>query len=208
MALHDFTLFALASLILNITPGADMLYIISRSTTQGAKAGMVSSFGITTGCLVHITAAVFGLSIIIMKSVLAFNIIKYTGAVYLIFLGIKSVTSNSSSEIGIKQTRDSYLKIFTQGAFINILNPKVAIFFLAFLPQFIVASPDHIAIQILLLGLWFNFSGLIVNLMVAFLFGKWANYMTKFPGFRVLQRKITGSVLICLGCRIAFMKKS
>ena len=207
MSFHDFTIFALASLMLNITPGADMLYIISRSTAQGVKAGMVSALGITSGCLVHISA-VLGLSIIIMKSVLTFNIIKYAGAAYLIFLGIKSLTSHSSSEAGIRQTRRGYLKIFSQGAFINIFNPKVSIFFLAFLPQFIVTSSNDIAIQILLLGLWFNFSGLIVNLLVAFLFGKSGNYMKKFPGFRIIQKKITGSVLICLGCRIAFMKKS
>jgi threonine/homoserine/homoserine lactone efflux protein len=208
MNFHDFALFALASLMLNITPGADMLYIISRSTTQGVKAGMVSALGISSGCLVHITAAVFGLSIIIMKSVLAFDIIKYTGAAYLIFLGIKSLTSFSSSEPGVKQTGDSYLKIFNQGAFINMFNPKVAIFFLAFLPQFIVTSFGNILMQILSLGLWFNFSGFIVNLLVAFLFGKSGNCMRKFPGFRIIQKKITGSVLICLGCRIAFMKKS
>lgn len=208
MSFHDFAIFALASLMLNITPGADMLYIISRSTAQGVKAGMVSALGITSGCLVHITAAVFGLSIIIMKSVLAFNIIKYAGAAYLIFLGIKSLTSDSTSDVGMKQTRDGYLKIFSQGAVINIFNPKVAIFFLAFLPQFIVTSSVNIPIQILLLGLWFNFSGLIVNLLVAFLFGKSGNYLKRFPGFRIMQKKITGSVLICLGFRMAFMRKN
>jgi threonine/homoserine/homoserine lactone efflux protein len=205
---HDFALFALASLMLNITPGGDMLYIISRSTTEGMKAGMISALGITSGCLIHIGAAVFGLSIIIMKSALAFNIIKYAGGAYLIGLGIQSLTARSSFDQNTKRTADSYFRIFTQGALINIFNPKVAIFFLAFLPQFVITTSHDIVMQILFLGLWFNFSGLIVNLFVAFLFGKSGDYVKKFPGFKIIQKKITGSVLIFLGCRIAFLKRS
>jgi threonine/homoserine/homoserine lactone efflux protein len=208
MSSHDFALFALASLLLNLTPGADMLYVISRSTTQGVKAGMMSALGITTGCLVHITAAVFGLSMIIMKSAMAFAFIKYAGAAYIIWLGIKSLIAHSSYDVNTNISKDSYLKIFTQGAFINILNPKVALFFLAFLPQFIDVNANQIELQTLLLGLWFNFSGLLVNLLVALLFGKSVNYMNRFPRFRFSMEKITGSILIYIGCRIAFMKKS
>jgi threonine/homoserine/homoserine lactone efflux protein len=203
---EEFALFALASLLLNITPGADMLYVASRSTSNGTKAGMISALGITAGCFVHILAAALGLSVIIMQSAWAFEIIKYTGAAYLIYLGIKSLIYRSTFDLHSKHSRERLFKIFIQGAYTNIFNPKVAMFFLAFLPQFIAPSVD-VTIQTLLLGFWFNFSGLIINMLVALLFGKSGNYFKRFTKFKFIQEKITGSVLIYLGCRLAFMKK-
>jgi threonine/homoserine/homoserine lactone efflux protein len=171
--LDDFLLFAFASLMLNITPGNDMLYVATRSASQGVKAGVVSSLGIAGGCIVHLLAAVIGLSAIIANSATVFDIIKYIGAAYLIYLGIKSFLSNQNKfSINNAIEKKPLSKLFWQGVFTNVLNPKVALFFLAFLPQFIHPEKGNTAFQILLLGLWFNFSGTIVNIIVAMLFGR------------------------------------
>jgi threonine/homoserine/homoserine lactone efflux protein len=129
--IENFWVFALAALLLNITPGNDMLYVIARSTAQGTKAGIMSSLGVMTGCTVHIIAAMVGLSAIIAESAIAFNIIKYAGAAYLIYLGVRSLLSKKKSfEIDTAINKLSYSKLFWQGALTNVLNPKVTFFFL------------------------------------------------------------------------------
>lgn len=208
MDLHNFWLFALASLILNITPGNDMLYVATRSTGQGIKAGIVSSLGIMAGCMVHIIAAVAGLSAIIAQSAIAFNIIKYAGAAYLIYLGVRALLNRKPAgfEMG-KVERQPLRKIFWQGVLTNILNPKVALFFLAFLPQFITTNSGNSHWQILFLGTWFNVGGTLVNIGVAVLFGKLGNWLGKSPRFIRMQEKLTGLVLIALGIKVALSSK-
>ena len=123
----DFWMFALASLLLNLTPGNDMIYVASRSTGQGVKAGIVSALGISGGCIIHMLAAVAGLSAILAKSSTAFDIIKYAGAAYLIFLGIKTFSSKTSPLKLESVKSSSYNKLFWQGLITNVLNPKVAL---------------------------------------------------------------------------------
>ena len=208
IGINDFLIFALASLVLNITPGNDMLYVATRSTTQGIKAGIVSALGITAGCLVHLTAAVIGLSAIIANSAIAFGIIKYLGAAYLFYLGIKALLNKQNIfSINEKTEKKSLSKLFWQGAFTNVLNPKVALFFLAFLPQFIHPENGSPALQILLLGLWFNFSGSLVNIAVAILFGKLGNWLAGKQGIIKWQNKITGLLLIALGIKVALSSR-
>lgn len=204
----DLILFALASLMLNVTPGADMLYVATRSTGQGIKAGIISTLGVMAGCMVHVTAAVIGLSAIIANSATAFMIIKYTGAVYLIYLGARSFFSKQNSfviEDRINKMPDT--KIFFQGAIANVLNPKVALFFLAFLPQFIEPDTKSPQTVILMLGIWFTFSGTMVNILVAFLFGTMGNWLAHKTWFLQWQNKITGTLLFMLGLKIALTKK-
>ena len=204
ISLDDFLLFAFASLMLNITPGNDMLYVATRSTSQGIKAGVVSSLGIAGGCIVHLAAAVIGLSALIANSAIAFDIIKYLGAAYLIYLGVKAFLSKQNKfSIPEKTEQKSLTKLFWQGVLTNVLNPKVALFFLAFLPQFIHPEKGNTAMQILLLGLWFNFSGTIVNIIVAVLFGKLGNWLADKQGFIKWQNKITGFILVGLGIKVA-----
>lgn len=207
--IHDFWVFALASLILNITPGNDMLYVASRSTGQGIKAGIVSSLGIMAGCLVHVLAAVAGLSAIIAGSAIAFNVIKYIGAAYLVYLGVRALLSRkgSSFQPDGKLPRLSYKKLFVQGMITNVLNPKVALFFLAFLPQFIDAGAARAQWQILFLGTWFDAGGTLVNILVAILFGKMGNWLTRSPRFLKVQEKITGMLLVGLGIKVALTAK-
>ena len=209
MFIHNFWLFALASLMLNITPGNDMLYVMARSTSQGAKAGIVSALGIGVGCMVHIFAAVIGLSALIAQSAVAFSIIKYIGAGYLIYLGVRSIVSKTKAfNITEKKERLSYSKMFWQGVVTNVLNPKVALFFLAFLPQFIDISAKHAWPQILFLGAWFDAGGTLINILVALLFGHIGSWFSKSSWFQKWQGKVTGSILIGLGVKVAMSNKS
>lgn len=208
ISLNDFLLFAFASLMLNITPGNDILYVATRSASQGIKAGIVSSLGVMAGCLVHLFAAVVGLSAIIANSAITFSIIKYLGAAYLIYLGIKSIISKQNLfKVDENAEKKSLLKIFKQGAITNVLNPKVALFFLAFLPQFVHPEKGNTALQILLLGGWFNISGTIVNIAMAILFGKLGNWLANKQWFVKWQNKITGFLLIVLGLKVALSSR-
>lgn len=204
----NFLLFAFASLMLNITPGADMLYVATRSTSQGVKAGIVSALGIAAGCLVHLVAAVVGLSAIIAGSAVAFSTIKIAGAVYLFYLGYKSFFSRKNIfEIKEETANVSLASVFWQGVLTNVLNPKVALFFLAFLPQFIHPEKGNTASQIILLGTWFDFSGTVVNILVAWVFGTMGNWLSGKSWFIKWQNKVTGIILIALGIRVAISSR-
>jgi threonine/homoserine/homoserine lactone efflux protein len=207
--IQHFWLFALASFLLNITPGNDMLYVASRSAGQGVRAGIISSLGVMTGCLVHLAAAAAGLSAILAHSATAFNLIKYVGACYLVYLGLKAVLGKKAAALitDEKPMAASGKRIFLQGVLTNVLNPKVALFFLAFLPQFIDGRAKHPAEAIVLLGAWFDVGGTVVNIMVAVLFGRIGNWMRRNPRWLKIQEKFTGLVLIALGIKVAFTSK-
>jgi threonine/homoserine/homoserine lactone efflux protein len=209
MLVEHFWVFAFTALLLNLTPGNDMLFVMARSTSQGSKAGIISSVGIMSGCMVHMIAAMAGLSAIIAKSATAFDIIKYIGAAYLIYLGVQSILDKSKSfKIDSAVPKLSYRKIFWQAVITNMLNPKVALFFLAFLPQFINVKEGNTSMQILFLGIWFNVGGTIVNILVALLFGKIGQWLDKSSGFIQWQKKITGGILIALGIKVALSSRT
>lgn len=201
-------LFFIASLLLNITPGNDMIYVASRSISQGIKGGIVSAIGIFIGCFVHIMAAVFGLSIILAKSAFLFQTIKYIGAGYLIYLGIKSFFSKPdlNNEMGLLP-RLTRWKLLKQGIITNALNPKVALFFLSFLPQFIQIGSPLYKIQLFSLGLWFDIQGTFILIMVAWLLGKTGNFIKENQNFWKMQGKITGVILMALGIKVALFSK-
>ena len=209
MNFDNFAVFAFATFLLNITPGNDMLYVATRSTNQGIRAGIVSALGIGAGCFVHIFAAVFGLSAVLAQSAWAFNFIKFAGAAYLIYLGIKSLLSKTQTfDIQAFTQEIPLMKVFQQGVFTNILNPKVALFFLAFLPQFVDVHSPNFAWEVLFLGIYFNISGTIVNILVAVVFGKIGNWLNESPLYLKIQEKITGLVLILLGVKIALTSRA
>jgi len=204
MNTQHFITFALTALLLNLTPGNDMLFVIARSVSQGIKAGIVSSLGIMSGCTIHLAAAIAGLSVILSKSAMAFELIKYIGAGYLIYLGIQSFGAGKKGknpEEAIPTT--PYRKIFLQAALTNILNPKVALFFLAFLPQFVDIRRGNTAMQILFLGIWFDLGGTLVNIGVSFFFGRFGRWISGSSGFVQWQKRITGCLLIALGIKMA-----
>jgi threonine/homoserine/homoserine lactone efflux protein len=201
---HDLYLFFIASLMLNLTPGNDMLYVASRSLSQGTMAGVFSAIGIFLGCFVHITAAIFGLSIIVAQSAFLFELIKYAGAAYLIYLGIRSLMSKekTSGDLEKLPSVDQW-KLLRQGVITNILNPKVAVFFLSFLPQFADPASPMFKGQLFSLGLWFDVQGTLILIGVAFLLGKSGNFIKRYPNFWSVQKKLTGMILIGLGVKLA-----
>jgi threonine/homoserine/homoserine lactone efflux protein len=206
---HHFWVFALASLLLNITPGNDMIYVASRSVGQGTRAGIVSALGIMAGCMVHVLAAVAGLSAIMAGSALAFSMVKYVGAGYLVYLGVRALVNRKAATFGInaRSERQPYGKLFWQGVLTNVLNPKVALFFLAFLPQFVELSRGHPQWRILFLGAWFDAGGTLVNILVAILIGRMSDWLRHNPRWLLIQEKITGIVLLALGIKVALTTK-
>ncbi|MEP7146785.1 MAG: LysE family translocator, partial [bacterium] len=171
-------LFFIASLLLNLTPGNDMIYVVSRSISQGTKAGIYSAIGVFIGCSIHIGAAILGLSIIISESAFLFGIIKFVGAGYLIYLGIKALISKSAFEKDtVNLPTINKWKLLKQGIITNTLNPKVAIFFLSFLPQFIDPSSNLFQLQLLILGLWFDIQGTLILIIAAYILGKTKSFI-------------------------------
>ncbi|HEV2746016.1 MAG TPA: LysE family translocator [Allosphingosinicella sp.] len=164
-----FLTFALAGLALNIVPGADMTFIMAAAARGGTRDGLVAALGIGAGALFHILAAVLGLSAILASSQAAFTIVKYAGAAYLAYLALSLLRTRGQDEDRLTRRRPlaSGMRLFRTAMLVNILNPKVALFFLAFLPQFVDPAAAAPAVQILCLGLWFDFAGTIVNGIVA-----------------------------------------
>jgi len=206
--IENFYLFLTVSILINLSPGPDMIYTAARSLSQGIKAGIFSALGIFAGCLFHITVAVVGLSKIIEQSVLLFSIIKYAGAGYLIYLGIRALLNKKKTSTEITSLPSmTNRKIFLQGMLTNILNPKVAIFFLSFLPQFIDPQSVYLKEQIAFLGFWFDLQGTGILIIVATITGVFRNLLQKNPGFWNWQEKITGIILVGLGIKMIFTKK-
>ena len=161
-------LFVVAGWLLNLTPGPDVLYIVSNSLRSGAKAGLVAGLGITAGCFVHVFAAALGVGVLMATSALAFTVLKYIGAAYLLWLGVKILISKPqpSPDIAASSANvrsQSLASIFAGGFLTNVLNPKVALFFLAFVPQFIAPEVDNKALAFVLLGVLFNINSIPVN---------------------------------------------
>jgi threonine/homoserine/homoserine lactone efflux protein len=170
MAPDQLLLFIAAGLLLNLTPGPDVLYIVSNALKSGMRAGVVAALGITAGCFVHIVAAAVGVSALLAASATAFTLLKWIGAAYLVWVGIRMLFSKTPTAIDLRagETHGASTRalksIFFRGFWTNALNPKVALFFLAFLPQFIGPEIGHKSLAFLLLGLLFNFNGLWVNI--------------------------------------------
>ena len=201
-------LFMSAALALNVTPGPDMLYVIARSTGDGLRAGIASALGIGAGTLVHIAALALGLSALLRTAPLAYDVIRWAGAVYLIWLGIRAIRSARQPLAADARPAASLGAIFRQGAITNILNPKVALFFLAFLPQFVDPARGDPIFQIVMLGLLFDLSGTLVNLGVAVIAGRARGWIQSRGGERRRMIEVlrygTGVIFMALGVRLAF----
>ncbi len=206
---QDLSIFFITSLLLNLTPGNDMMYVLSRSISQGVRAGIISATGIFIGCCFHIIATIFGLSVIIAKSAFLFDLIKFIGAVYLIYLGCNALFIKPNLEEDLKKLPGTNnRKLLTQGIITNIFNPKVALFFLSFLPQFADAASPFFKWQLLTLGLWFNIQGTVILIAVAWLSGKTSGFIQQHRNLWNIQQKFTGLILIILGIRIALTSKN
>ncbi len=197
-------LFVSAALVLLAIPGPAVLYVTSRSIGQGRAAGFVSALGIGVGTLVHVAAAAVGLSALLMSSAAAFGAVKYLGAAYLIYLGVQKLRTKESFELSQEAPRAKLSRIFGQGIIVNILNPKTALFFFAFLPQFVDASRGAVALQILFLGTLFAFMGVTSDSMWALFAGTVANRLKRNARWLNTQRYVSGGMLISLGVATAF----
>lgn len=200
---HDLTPFIFSGLLLNITLGADSLYIATRSITQGVRAGVAAALGIGTGCLVHIFAAALGLSAILAASSMAFTVIKLVGAAYLVYVGIGMLRTSTATTTTLPALAQAPLgKVFAQGFLTNVLNPKVALFFLAFVPQFIDPAATHKPLAFLFLGAIFNVNGTLWCLFIAWISARFRSFGVSRKAGRWLNRTV-GGIFVLLGLRLA-----
>lgn len=207
MALEQLLLFIAAGLLLNLTPGPDVLYIVTHALRSGARAGAVAALGITAGCFVHIFAAAVGVSALMAASATAFTLLKWAGAAYLVYVGVRMLMSRAPSPIALVSAAPLAVDlktIFLRGFWTNALNPKVALFFLAFVPQFIAPAVENKALAFLLLGLLFNFNGLWVNIGWALAAAWLASRVGAVQkGMHWLDR-IAGAMFVGFGLKLAF----
>jgi threonine/homoserine/homoserine lactone efflux protein len=196
-------LFAAAAAILVFTPGPNTLYIIARSIQQGRTAGLVSSLGVEVGTLIHVAAAAFGISALLVSSALAFNVMKYVGAAYLIYLGVKTLLTKERPPAAEAVEEKSLRRTFSQAVLVNVLNPKSAIFFFAFLPQFVDAERGAAATQILFFGAIVVVLGFTSGSLYSLLAGSVGNVLRGNLKFLRAQRYFAGSVYIGLGAATA-----
>jgi threonine/homoserine/homoserine lactone efflux protein len=209
LGIHDLWLFIASGLLLNVAPGPDTAYIVGRGVQLGWRGGAAAALGISTGCLVHVFGAAMGLSALLAASSTAFTIVKWAGAAYLCFMGIRMLVSRPQASVPdetIGSSAISLRAVFWQGALTNILNPKVALFFLAFLPQFVSADSPHKAVAFLLLGLIFVSNGTLWCLGVAAFAARTANRVKRSGKAVLWINRGLGGMFVYLGARIALLQ--
>ena len=194
-----FALFVAAAMALIVVPGPAVLYIVAQSVDGGRRAGLVSALGIATGGLVHVLAAVVGLSSLVLSSATAFAVVKYAGAAYLVVMGIRRLLERDETPVELRERR-ALPRIYVQGVVVNVLNPKTALFFFAFLPQFVDVGAGHVSLQLLVLGLTFVVLALLSDSVWAIVAGFGAGWLREHLS---LQRWVSGSVFVGLGLATA-----
>jgi len=205
--IHNYWLFIVSGLLLNITPGQDTLYIVGRSISQGRRAGVLSVLGISTGCLVHTLAAAFGLSAVLAASSEAFMAVKFIGAAYLVYLGFQMILSRAPAprQLTTGQPARGWM-VYRQGILTNVLNPKVALFFLAFLPQFIESRSNTKVLAFLILGLTFIFNGTIWCMLVVWFSSAFSQRLRQRRSMESWLKRAAGALFVGLGLKIALEK--
>lgn len=205
---HDLALFVVSGLLLNITPGADSLYIAARSITQGVRAGVAAALGIGLGCYVHIFAAALGLSAVLATSAVAFTFVKFAGAAYLVYVGLSLIRTRRTLAPSLGTIVAAPLRtIFAQGFLTNVLNPKVALFFLAFVPQFIEPSAPDKPLAFVFLGAIFNFNGTLWCLFLAWATARAGSLGARRHAAAVWLGRSVGVIFVFLGVRLALTKQ-
>lgn len=207
--IHDLSLFILSGLLLNMAPGPDSLLIVSRSAAQGWRSGSAAALGIGSGTLVHIFAAALGLSTILATSAMAFMIVKYIGAAYLLYMGCKLAFSRATAPtINTPVQELAYKTVFLQGFFCNLLNPKVAVFFLAFVPQFISNDSPSKALAFILLGCIFNANGMLWCHFLAISSAKISHRIQISNTFASWINRTIGAIFISFGIKLALYSRN
>lgn len=207
MELQSILAFLGAAIVLTIMPGPDNVFTLTQSIAKGRNAGIFTTLGLCTGLLVHIFAATFGLAAIIYQSSLAFAVIKYAGAAYLLFLAYKSFRAKDTSfELKSGDTLN-YKSLYKKGVIMNVLNPKISLFFLAFLPQFVNQESGNVSTQMLVLGVVFLVQTLVLFILISIFAGKVGSFLRRNPSFSKKINYIQGSLFTLIGLKIAFTQK-
>jgi RhtB (resistance to homoserine/threonine) family protein len=204
---HDFALFVSAGILLNLTPGPDTVYILARSIAQGREAGVASAFGISVGSIFHTCAAALGLSAILATSAVTFGAIKMIGGAYLVFLGLKMIFDRRKQlSLATNFRRRTASAAFRQGILTNVLNPKVALFFLAFLPQFIDPASNQKVVAFLFLGFTFVTTGTIWCLILAWFASAFSERLRRNETISQWLNRTAGALFVCLGMKLVIAK--
>lgn len=207
--IHDLGVFIVSGLLLNVMPGPDSLLIMTRSASQGARAGCVAAWGIGAGTFVHVFAAALGLSALLQTSAMAFSVVKIIGAAYILFLAWGLLRSQAGPAAALVKAAPLPLRqVFAQGFLTNLLNPKVALFFLAFVPQFIDAATPNKALAFIVLGAIFNVNGMLWCNALACLTARASARIKLAPGLVRALKRVTGCVFIWLGVKLALSKNT
>jgi threonine/homoserine/homoserine lactone efflux protein len=208
LGIQHYDAFLLASIALNLTPGLDTFYILTRSGREGHAVGLAAALGINAGCIVHTLAAVLGISAILMTSALAFTVLKYLGAAYLVWIGLRMLLSRATARPPTETRGRGLSAAFRQGMLTNVLNPKVALFFLAFLPQFVSMHAAHPQLGLTLLGLSFIGTGMIWSSVLALTGGRIHRLLTTKPKLGQWMDRLCGTVLLAFGVKLALQQRS
>jgi len=203
-----FEFFVVAVFLLNITPGPDTAYIVGRSVAQGRGAGLMSALGISAGCCIHSLACAFGLTALLAASATAFTVVKFIGAIYLIYLGVRLIFTKPAADAPVGEPRGpatpkSLRQLFLQGFWTNVLNPKVVLFFVSFFPQFVATGSDHKTFAFLLLGAVFVVMSMIWNSFVAWIAGSVTQRFSGKPTVKRWLDRGVGSAFVGLGIKLA-----
>ena len=196
MELSTFLYFLIASVLLTLAPGPDIMYLLAKSLADGARSGIALALGLCTGLIFHTTLVIIGVAAIIQQSPLAFAALKYAGAAYLLYLAWGAFHAQGDLKLNTVNKSNSYFKLYRRGVIMNILNPKVLLFFLAFLPQFVNLDSDSVSLQIAFLGFVFGLQTLIVFSLVAICAGKVRDYILNIKNFNKIMGYVQGIVLI------------
>jgi threonine/homoserine/homoserine lactone efflux protein len=204
----NIALFVAAALAVIVAPGPDNIYVLTRGATQGREVALASAWGMCSGLLFHTTLAAVGLSAILARSAVAFSVVKYAGAAYLIYLGLRTLVSKEEFVSSAEEPPTVRLgNFFLRGLTMNLLNPKVAVFFLAFLPQFAGPATDGAALRLLALGLIFALLSLAVFSAIALFSGALGDRLSRNPRYASVLRWLTGSILVGLGLRLVLLER-
>jgi len=202
-----FALFALAAVLLAIVPGPAVTYIVTQSVDKGRRAGLFCALGVASGGVVHVAAATVGLSALIASSATAFTVVKLVGAAYLIVVGVRRILARGEEEVTQAEPADAR-KLYVQGAVVNVLNPKTALFFLAFLPQFVDPHRGSVTLQIAVLGMLFSLIALTSDAAYALLADALAGRVRRSGTGARLRRWVTGGIFVGLGISAAVARRA
>ena len=207
MEMHSMICFLGASILLTLAPGPDNIFVVTQGISRGRKAAVFTALGMCSGLSVHTTAAALGISAIFYSSALAFCAVKYAGAAYLMYLAWKAIQDRNALKLKSSVNPLSCFALFRRGFIMNTLNPKVALFFLAFLPQFVSGNPQHVALEMIFLGLIFMVQSVVIFTAIGVLSGQIGNYLLKKPRLARKFSLATAGIFAAIGVRLALAER-